>query len=187
MPLPAPVAEPVSVTDARWQIRLAALQRLQAWSLRGRLSARNDRGGWAAGLQWRQGDADFDISLSGPLGQGLGRLYGQDGRVRLELPHRPAEEGDSADVLLEPRVGLVVPFDGLRYWLTGQPDPARPVASQELDALGRLTRLEQDGWAILYQHYAPLDGLEVPDRIEISHGSLRLKVIVDEWKLGSEA
>ncbi len=172
------------VSDLSWDQRAAGLAALDHWQAQGRLAIRADDESWNASLNWRQTGEHYEIQVSAPLGQGAARLVSDGVRVTMELPDEPAVIADDVELLLQQRLGWYVPVNGLRYWLTGRPDP-RYVSQFELDGASRLSRLQQGGWSIVYQRYAAVDGLELPVKIELLNPRLRVRMVIDDWRMGS--
>ena len=88
---------------------------------------------------------------------------------------------ESPEALLEREAGWSVPLAGLRYWIVGAPAPDGAVSTLELDGQGRLARLEQAGWTVIYERYGALDGLALPGRIRFSNESVEATVVVRRW------
>ena len=78
---------------------------------------------------------------------------------------------ESPEALLEREVGWSVPLTGLRYWIVGAPALDGATSKMELDDRGRLARLEQAGWTVIYERYGILDDLALPERIRFSSES----------------
>jgi outer membrane biogenesis lipoprotein LolB len=71
--------------------------------------------------------------------------------------------------------------------MLGVPDPER-AADETLAADGaRLESLQQDGWSIRFAAYAKVAGAnyELPQRIEATRESVRVRLLVDSWGAGT--
>ena len=88
----------------------------------------------------------------------------------------------SPEALLEREIGWSVPLQGLRYWIVGIPVPDGAPSKLEFDDFGRLARLEQAGWTVVYERYDTVNGLSLPERIRFSNASVDATVIVRRWK-----
>ena len=166
-----------------WPQRLQALTTLNHWSFNGRLGIRAGEEGWSATLRWQQHDDRYDIHISAPLGQGTARLHGDTDHVIMELPDEPPLQAANAQTLLHDQLGWSVPVVGMRHWLAGHPDPQLRTDSMELDDLGRLSQFSQAGWNIQYRRYATVDRFDLPRKIELVNGDLRIRLVVDQWQL----
>lgn len=154
------------------------------WALDGRIAVRSRGEGWHASLRWVQTGAAFRIELSGPLGQGAVRLWGDPGGVSLERADGLRDRAADAAALLERHTGWVLPVDGLRFWVRGLAVPERP-ARWDHDAGGRPLRLQQDGWDIRYTAFQePPADAALPRRIELVRDGLQARLIIDRWAAG---
>ena len=166
-----------------WTARQAVLLNLTGWQAAGRIGVINGQEGWHAGFQWTQQDSGYRIDLIGPLGQGRVRVEGDAREVRIQTADGQTQIAPDPDALLEQAVGARLPVQGLRYWIRGLPEPGA-APTFEIDAGGRLTRLEQNGWIIEYPAYgyaAPLR-LELPERIIARRQDLSVKLVIEEWE-----
>ena len=119
----------------------------------------------------------------GPLGVGLFEVEGSATGVEARFPDGRRVHAVSPEALLEQEIGWSVPLLGLRYWIVGAPVPDGAPLKMELDDQGRLARLEQAGWTVVYERYDTLDGLSLPERIRFSNASVDATVIVRRWKV----
>lgn len=153
------------------------------WRLSGRFGAKNDQNAWNGNLAWSQQNDVYDIVLSAPLGQGAVALRGDARSSELELaPDRIFSDG-SAERLLLDHTGWYIPFDNLRFWLTGHPVPGMGAAESEFDDQGRLKRLHQDQWVVDFKRYVRVDGIDLPDKIFLIHPTFEVRFVVDRWEL----
>lgn len=156
---------------AVWEARRGTLQGWPGYELRGRVAVARGEDGFSGNLRWLQRSTLTHLELDGPLGVGGARYEFTPG-------------ADSS--ALEQALGAPVPLGSLRYWLLGVPDPDPALVAEESleHGEGRLATLRQAGWEIAYPRYAPVAGsrLELPQRIEVRRGGLRLRVWVDAWQ-----
>ena len=173
------VADP----EAAWEARAGELSRLRSWSLLGTLAVRS-AGGDASRvtIRWRQSRGSYLLRFMGPLGVGLFEVEGSDTAVEARFPSGRRASAASPEVLLEREIGWSVPLRGLRYWIVGAPAPGGATPSLEVDDHGRLARLEQAGWTVVYERYDGLDDLALPERIRFSNDSVDATVVVRRWK-----
>lgn len=183
---PAPAAD--GTAETLWQQRQQALAAMQSWSLNGRIAVLTAQQGWHAGVRWMEQGGEYQIHLDAPLGQGAAEISGNRTGVVLRTSDG-AFSAESAEDLLEQRLGWRLPVSGLRYWVRGLPDTRAPVENHTLDAAGRLTRLQQSGWDIAFKRYAPASPptgpLELPDKIFLTSTSagtaLEIRLVIERW------
>lgn len=178
-------AEPgVADPEPAWRIHAEELSRVRSWSLHGTLAVR-PTGGDASRvtMRWRQSPDSYLVRFMGPLGVGLFEVEGSATAVEARFPDGRRASAASPEALLEQEIGWSVPLQGLRYWIVGAPVPEVAPSKMELDDLGRLARLEQLGWTVVYERYDTVDGLSLPERIRFSNASVDATVIVRRWNV----
>lgn len=160
-----------------WDQRVIELQRAEGWQLDGRAAVVYGTQGWQAALHWRQSGTFAEVNLSGPFG--IGALVLKQGPDGLSLNGAPPS--DAVMTQLQDKLGFVLPFDNLRYWLLGIPNPA---AAYELsrNEQDRARTLNQAGWNIVYDRYTPLRGDLLPTRLSLSREDVRVRIIIDRWE-----
>lgn len=172
-----------SDTSPQWQARLAELEAVARWTLNGRVSVYDGQQAWHANLMWLQEGSAFDVRFNGPLASGALHLFGNETETTLQLPDQVIHVAPTPEILLQRELGLWLPVGHLKYWLLSRPDPAYPLAG-EWDQAGRLVRMFQDGWEIEYREYMDATIPVLPRKIEITHEQLRVKIVIDQWRLG---
>ena len=169
-----------------WQQHQLQLEHLDDWSFNGRIAVRDIQDeGWNASLRWLQQDDHYDIQLSGALGQGAVRIHGNGGGAVMEVAGESPRVAPNPEALMQEQLGWHVPVRGLKFWLTGRPGPDA-VDIQVVDGLGRLSRLEQDGWEVVYNRYEQVNGMELPRKLEMSNQRLRVRLVIDQWSFGKK-
>jgi outer membrane lipoprotein LolB len=165
-----------------WEQRLPALQAISAFELDGRVAASDGQQGFSAGLHWRQQNDTAAIDLTAPLGFGAAHIELSADNLSVTtskgvtLTHAAASEELAATLGFEP------PLRSLRYWVLGASDPEF-AAQESIDDQQRLTHLEQDGWRVDCEDYALVGQQWLPRRLTVTRQALRLKLIVNSWRL----
>lgn len=166
-----------------WQLHQQQLAQLGDWSFNGRIAVRDlHNDGWSASLRWQQQGDSYDILLSGAFGQGAVRIHGDATAAVLESADQPPRIAADPEALMDEALGWHVPVSGLKYWLTGRPAPQESDL-QVVDGLGHLSRLQQLGWEVSYNRYDHVDGVTLPDKLEMSNSRLRVRLVIDQWSL----
>lgn len=161
---------------------------LAEWNLSGRIAVSNgDRGG-SGRIDWRQEAGEYTISLSAPVTRQSWQLSGNDRGARLEgIAGGPREDADVEQLLLS-ATGWNIPVRALQDWVRGIPAPAAEFGPEKHVYSGSLpASLEQAGWTIEYQEWLPAgaDGPQLPRRIVARSGDASVKLVIDEWSVGS--
>ena len=171
-------APTVTPPKKAWPERMQELQAAQRWDLQGRAAGAVDTQGWQASLEWRQSAQIADVRLAGPLGAGA---------VAFKLSPQGMELNGAAvntdpTAYLQERLGFTPPFDNLRYWLLGVPNPNQPFEFTS-NAQDRAAQIKQDGWVIDYGDYAGNGTDLLPKRFTLHRDQVRVRVAVDHWTL----
>ena len=165
-----------------WAQRLAALQAINHFELSGRLAAATATEGFSAGLRWQQQDDRASIDLSAPLGLGAAHIEQTAANLELTTSTGQTLQSAAASAELRARLGFDPPLSSLRFWILGASDPATS-AQEWLDPEQRLAHLEQDGWQVDYSDYVLVREQWLPQRLSMTRGSLRLRVVIETWRL----
>ena len=132
------------------------------------------------------------------------------GRIRLDIDAAGARlrdsQGqdffaDSASEVMLRATGWVVPLEVLGDWIRGI--PASGPHESEIDETGKLSTLNQNGWTITFNEYAPHQQVLLPRKIrlsaseevinelasrnQISGKQLVVKLYIDEWTPTADA
>jgi len=168
-------------TPSSWSERRSQLQQLPDFALTGRVAIAAGNEGFNARLQWQQREAQSEVALQGPLGVGGVHIRTDGGALSVTTTRGESLDSAAAHAELNSRLGFDPPLASLRYWLLGVPDPATQ-AMETLNPQGRLAGLGQDGWQIDYPAYTEAQGDQLPQRITLHHGDVRIRLIVDHWQ-----
>ncbi|VAW82060.1 hypothetical protein MNBD_GAMMA12-799 [hydrothermal vent metagenome] len=170
----------IKVTD-----RIAKLRLVSTWNIRGRVSIVTGNDGWGGSIRWKQVDANYDIRIVGPLGQGGIWLQGSPGFVELRSSKnkKPITATD-AEALLYRQMGWKIPVSGMRYWVLGLYGPGK-IESIKYNKEGLPSEFVQSGWTIRWSRYRKAEGMQFPAKIYLNNDRFRVKMIVKQWKLES--
>ncbi|MFC3853470.1 lipoprotein insertase outer membrane protein LolB [Salinispirillum marinum] len=174
---PEPVAQEEMLPP--WLEHRDRMRAVETWTLQGRVGARQGSEGANFTVYWQQRDEDYNIRLSGPLGQGGATINGGYGwaELRTKDDHFFAA---SLEELLSEAIAIDLPLHHLQYWLRGIPSPgARAGIKLNSDAL--LERMEQHGWTIEYTEYDP--ETQLPLRFSMRFEDSRAQIIISTWDI----
>ncbi len=166
-----------------WERHLQQVQALEQFSAKGRLAYRKADDGVNANFAWSNNADDFELELSGPFGASAVRIEYLAGKLYLSNQKRE-EYSDwlNPSELLHRHTGLWLPVDALSSWVTGI--PLLDMAYQHrLNEHQYLQELQQDGWTIQYTRYTQVGELALPDRITLTKGEIRIRLVIDRWSI----
>jgi len=165
-----------------WEQRLPALQAIAAFELDGRIAASDGKQGFSAGLRWQQRADGATLDLTAPLGVGAAHIEQRADGLTVTTSQGVTLTRDAASEQLAATLGFEPPLGSLRYWVLGASDPNFP-AQESIDEQQRLTYLDQDGWHVECEDYAQVGQLWLPRRLTVTRQVLRLKLVVNSWRL----
>lgn len=174
-----PVAEKVKLK--LWQANRDRILKLDKWKLNGRIGITVKRDAWSASLRWQQIRRAYRLWIIAPFGQGSFELQGNDHGVTLYLAKNKTLHADTPEALLRKTFGWSVPVMGLSYWIRGLPEPNAGINGLSLDDKGRLHTLEQSGWQITYARYSSHGKIDLPGKIQLQNGTLKLRLVIRNW------
>ena len=166
---------------AAWQAHRKAVTPLDSWTLQGKLGVRSPGESGSGTVFWLQQQDAYDIRLSGPLGRGATRIQGSDAGVILDIAGQPQTTASSAEALLEQQIGWRLPVEHLLWWVRGLPAPDSPSRLQ-LNPDSQLARLSQAGWTVEYSRYQQIDGMQLPQRLQLSGHDMLLTLVITRWE-----
>ena len=154
------------------------------WRMNGRIVVNAGERAFQGRFRWRQTAGEVELSISNPLGMSVLQVRGPLDRLTVRAGGETRELADPETELSE-LLGWWLPVRSLSAWLLGYPDPEFG-AEQELGSTSAaLETLDQRLWQLHYESYQLQEGLLLPRRIDLAHGELELRVIVDGWRSSS--
>ncbi len=178
-PPPAPVVGPGA--DAPWAEQRAALEKLESYSLNGRVAVAAKGQGFTANLRYRQQGKQSDLSLDGPMGLGGMRMQVADDAVSVTNSRGQKLDGAAARGEIESRLGFELPLAEMRWWLLGVPAPGAPSETHDDGAGGPIRDFAQNGWHVSVLSRAPGLGFALPQRLTAEREDARLKLLIEQW------
>lgn len=164
----------------------ASVTQFVAWTAAGRLAmAAGDEGG-SGSFTWRQDGTTTTLSIRGPLGAGAIEIFTDGQSLSVTDGTGRSVDTTRAEEALRSRLGADLPWTQLRYWMLGVPAPGE--ASTVVDSRVAPVRvIDQAGWNVGYESFRPVAGTALPSRFSAARGTVRLKVVVDDWTIEPEA
>ena len=165
-----------------YEQRQARLSQVDEWILEGRLAVSDAEDGGSGQLRWRHAEHHVRMDFHGALGRGAWRLEADPAGAELTFADGRRSRADSVDALVRAEIGWPVPVESLAWWVRGLAAPGGfPV--RELDEEGRLSELQQDGWAIEFGRYGAVGDEQLPMRMTARQDGRTVKLAVRKWQL----
>lgn len=165
-----------------WKARTAELNRIQSWTAKGSVSIQKADKADIASLQWQQQMARYHLALFGPLGFGRVEIAGEPGVITLTQSDKAPVSAATPELLMQNQLGWYMPLSNLYSWMRGLPAPGIP-AQKTFDADNRLAKLEQQGWTIEYLEYMSVDSVDLPRKVQLTTGDLKIKLVLRQWAI----
>ena len=167
-----------------YQQRSARLEHLDSWTLEGRLAVSDDQDGGSGSFRWQRDGAGSRMDFHGALGRGAWRMLADEQGAELTFANGATYRAASVETLVREQVGWPVPVEMLGWWVRGLAAPGT-VQQRALDEDGRMSALQQDGWAIEYSRYGEVGDVAMPFRMTARQEGRTLKIAVRRWRLSS--
>lgn len=149
------------------------------WLFEGKAGIRQGAHADSASIDWRQQGEQFEIRLSGPLGQGGMQIEGGPDGVNMQVSgEAETYRAATPEGVMQQALGWHLPVSQARFWVQGRPDPDYPFSP-----LTGTDGFEQLGWRIDIQRLTQIsDLLVLPTRLEFSYDDLRIRLVIREWQ-----
>jgi len=167
--------------DAPWPQQRAALEKLERYSLNGRVAVAANGQGFSASLRYEQMPRSSNLALDGPLGIGGLRVVLEGEELQIATSRGEKLDGEAARAELERRLGFALPLAELRWWLLGIPAPGETAVNQDAGT-GEIHDFMQAGWRVSINSRAAGLGFSLPQRLTAEREGARLKLLVDRWE-----
>lgn len=166
--------------DIPWSAE--AVTELARFTVHGKVGFRRGDQGGSAALTWIQQEGEYELSASGPLGQGATRIRGNDRLLRIDNGKDVRESTDPEGLLAE-ALGWPVSINSLAFWVRGLPAPGT-AAEVEYDEAGRPSRIRQQDWDIRLDRWRADGHRVLPHRVVATGGDSRVTLLIERWDTG---
>ncbi len=177
--------EPVAIGD--WQHYQQILNKIQQWTIQGRISVQTEDDGGQADYTWKQyNSTDYDISLQAPMGAGTMLISGRQSGVNLKTSSGDELFDTDVDKLMLRLNGWPLPVSGLYYWVRGLPVPETKYEVVHWNDNGLPYVMLQNGWRIEFRKYKNVGGDLLPGKLFISredNEEIEVRLIIRQWNV----
>lgn len=164
-----------------------AVPRAPAFDLVGRVAVNYDGRAFSSGVRWQhQADGD-EISLLTPVGQTLAHIVADSSGATLTGADRTQMQAGDVESLTRRGLGWELPLSRLAWWVKAEIVPGGVIGEVARDQDGRLVRLVQDGWRVVFVHRPPEEGGSLPQRLELAREGYQIRLVIDSWPRGGDA
>lgn len=165
-----------------WQSHQIQLAQLTDWTLSGKLGIFSPNKRESVNLHWQQSAKGFHIRLNGPLGINVLDVQKVDDNTI--IVDGKTYISDNPTQLISELSGMVLPIEQLQQWIKGNPSEA----SYQLDNNQLLSSLlggnkDTGFWSINYADYRTIKNINLPYKLQLTRGDLRLKIKISNWEI----
>lgn len=178
-----PAKAPAMNRQVSWANRSAKLATISRWTLNGGIAVKKEKKGFTARVSWVHKPNQYQLQFFGPLGGGQVMIDGVPGRVTLRTSDNKQRSAPTARALFSEQSGWDLPLDNLKYWIRSLPAPGTD-AVKRFDAFNHLIQLKQSGWTIAFQRYTQVKGFDLPSKLTLTKGDMRLRIVINAWQIG---
>lgn len=154
------------------------------FKLLGRISIQDENQRFSGSFRWQHLAIGDEILLFTPLGQAVAEITKDNDGVRLITSKLEAFYATDVENLTEEILGWRLPLNGLQYWIQGTHSPVT-ASEKDLDNKDRVVAIRQDDWKIHYSSYTSvqLNQIPLPRILDLIYENLRIRLVVDDWKV----
>ncbi|WP_336996029.1 lipoprotein insertase outer membrane protein LolB [Leclercia sp. UBA7405] len=172
-----------SPDSPQWRQHQQEVRSLNQYQTRGAFAYLSDQQKVYARFFWQQTGQDrYRLLLLNPLGSTEMELLAQPGTVQITDNKGQKYSGTDAEEMIGKLTGMPIPISSLRQWILGLPGDA---TDYKLDDQYRLSQVNysQNGknWKVVYGGYDNSGKTALPSSLELTEGSQRIKLKMDNW------
>lgn len=163
--------------------RETALNAIQSWEASGAISIqRAGQSPLIMRYEWQQtGASRYQVDLAASLNLAAVSITGGPHQVTLRKGNEPPITAATPEALMQKNLGWSLPIPALWYWARGLPAPGARGQAQ-YDHYGHLTLLQQNGWQVQFTGYHTVQGVDLPQIIELRRSDILAKIVIKEWR-----
>jgi outer membrane lipoprotein LolB len=156
------------------------------WLASVRIGVASGAEGGSGSFNWRQLGSRTSLDVRGPLGAGGLHVEAEDAELSVTGADGARVDAGAAREAIRARLGVDLPLAELRYWMLGLPAPGSD-AQVEGHAAPPARTISQAGWSVRYDEFVTAAGWSVPARLTATAGGVRLKAVIDDWRIATPA
>lgn len=181
----APTQKPIANNQsslAMHEAHLLTIATITAFNLKGKIGVQANRNSFSGSLHWQHALETDHIALFSPLGSQVADIKKTPTFVTLTDNQGQAITEKNAEALTEKVLGWQLPLAGLSDWVLGRPSHTG-LSDREWDGDGKLIKLTQNGWQIEYMEYTKIDAYQLPAKMHLQHGNVKIKLVIQQLSL----
>lgn len=180
----AQIPEEIPAQKISWLSHQQQLENLTDWSLSGKLAIITPEERHSLNIYWAQSGNDLHITLTTFLGMTV--LDIKKTAIGTQIINNNGEHffGEDSEALIKQLSGLVIPIDVLQQWIKGNPSDASYLLNKNNQVESLAGQDPKNAyWSINYQQYTRVQGIYLPQKLQLKRLNLRLKFAISQWQL----
>jgi outer membrane lipoprotein LolB len=171
------------------QQRIAKLEQLQQWKIKGKIAffEKDTRNSFTLNWQVDEKKESQQLKLTHYLGINVLQLDSMANNHKIQVDGK-TYHGENLERLIYSLTGLTLPTQALTFWLKGIP-------FQKTDSINyqKITQLPQtlssyynnELWQVNYSKYQQINGYSLATKFSIKNDNLLIKIVINDWSLAS--
>jgi len=167
-----------------WETHQHKLDLLTHWTLSGKLAVITPEKRNSVNIHWQQSDQDFKVNLTTFLGLSVLDIQKKSGKTEIVDNDGKRYVSDDSSRLINQLSGMDIPIEHLQQWIKGNPTEATYQLDQYQLVSSLLGGNQSSGvWAINYSDYRTINNTNLPHKLQLTRGNLRLKFSISKWEI----
>lgn len=161
--------------------RQQQLQAFSQWQCNGALSIQKDGKAYFANFNWKlNAKTQYRLQISSALSLYNMIINADDQQVFLLQSGKTPKSAATPEALMTQVMGYSLPITNLYYWIRSLAAPGS--ATLGFDHYGHLQSLQQQSWKLDFLQYTHLNGIDLPQLIDIENPKLKIRIVIKHWQ-----
>jgi len=170
--------------DISWEVQQKQLETLTHWSLSGKLAVITPDERNSVNIYWQQSGANLEIHLSTFLGLSVLDIKKSNDETVIIDSDGKHYRSNNSEQLINALSGMSIPVEHLQQWIKGNPHNATYQLNEQQHISTLLGTDQQHGvWSINYSDYRRVNNIDLPHKLQLTRGDIRLKFIISTWQI----
>ncbi|MCP4323649.1 MAG: outer membrane lipoprotein LolB [Psychromonas sp.] len=170
--------------NSSWENQQTQLERLTHWSISGKLAIITPEERNSLNIHWQQSNQDFHIHLTTFLGLSVLDIQKSGDTTVIIDTDGNRHISDSTEQLITELSGMILPINQLQQWIKGNPSKANYQLDENQQVITLQSSSDESGlWSILYSDYRTTHNTNLPHKLKLNRGKLRIKFAISDWNI----
>lgn len=168
----------------KWKETEQDLLALKSYIVSGKFAYNDGKRGGSADVRWHQQQPNYySIEITPPLGASSVRIVGAPNNISMMKQTGEMAVAKTPEELLQKTINWNFPVSNLQYWARGIPAPGEAPTKVLFNSKHELAQMQQQGWTIDILSFMMVQNTSMPERITLTNGPVKVKLIFKVWDL----